>query len=118
MKITINLIPFSTVQGIEIFSRNIISDILKLKKDEEFFILCTEDMPELLNFSQDKVIKMKGLKKKYRKKKTKTFLMKKCISLIRLIEGILFYGFYIGSNTGVRLTKFFIKNLKKRTNIF
>jgi len=39
--------------------------------------------------------------------------MKKCISLIRLIEGILFYGFYIGSNTGVRLTKFFIKNLKK-----
>jgi len=36
MKIAINLIPFSTVQGIEIFSRNIISDILKLKKMRNF----------------------------------------------------------------------------------
>ncbi len=34
MKIGINLIPFSSVQGIEIFSKNIISNLLKLKKDE------------------------------------------------------------------------------------
>jgi len=67
MKIGINLIPFSTVQGIEIFSKNIISNLLKLKKDKEFFILGAEDSPELLNFSQAKVIKIKGFKNKYTK---------------------------------------------------
>jgi len=65
MKIGINLIPFSTVQGIEIFTKNIILNILRLKKDEEFFILSAENSPELLNFPQAKIIKIKGLKNKY-----------------------------------------------------
>ena len=64
MKIAINLIPFNSVQGIEIFSKNIISNLLKLKKDEIFFILGAEDSPDLFNFSQVKVIKIKGLKNK------------------------------------------------------
>ena len=34
MKIAINLIPFSTVSGIEIFSKNIVSSLLKLKENE------------------------------------------------------------------------------------
>jgi glycosyltransferase involved in cell wall biosynthesis len=67
MRIGINLIPFSTVQGIEIFSENIISELLKLKKDEEFFIFGSENMPELLMFSEVKPIKIKGLKVKYSK---------------------------------------------------
>jgi glycosyltransferase involved in cell wall biosynthesis len=67
MRIGINLIPFSTVQGIEIFSKNIISESLKLKKDEEFFILGSENMPELLMFPKVKLIKIKGLKGKYGK---------------------------------------------------
>ena len=57
MKIAINLIPFSTVQGIEIFSKNIILSLLKLKENEEFFILGSENMPEMLNFSEAQLIK-------------------------------------------------------------
>jgi len=65
MKIAINLIPFSSVQGIEIFTKEIISSILKLKKkDDEFFILASEDLPQLLNFPQTTTIRIKGLKKK------------------------------------------------------
>ncbi len=67
MKIGINLIPFSTVQGIEIFSRNLILNLLKFKKEEEFFILGSENMPELLDFPKTKLIKIKGLKVKYSK---------------------------------------------------
>ena len=67
MRIGINLIPFSSVQGIEIFSRNLILNLLKLKKDEEFFILGSENMPELLDFPQVELIKIKGLKVKYSK---------------------------------------------------
>lgn len=66
MKIGINLISFSSIQGTEIFAKNIISNLLKLKKnDEEFFILSAKDSPELLNFPQAKIIKIKGLKNKY-----------------------------------------------------
>jgi len=65
MRIGINLIPFSTVQGIEIFSRNLILNLLNLKKDEEFFIFSAENLPQLLDFSQIKTIKIKYLKIKH-----------------------------------------------------
>ena len=67
MKIGINLIPFSTVQGIEIFSKNIISQFLKLKKDEEFLIICSEDLPNLFNNLNVNCIKIKKLKSKLAK---------------------------------------------------
>ncbi|MBL7142207.1 MAG: glycosyltransferase family 4 protein [Candidatus Pacebacteria bacterium] len=67
MRIAINLIPFSSIQGTEIFLKNIISNILKFKKNEKFFIFCTEDLPPLLNFPQLETIKIKGLKFKYGK---------------------------------------------------
>lgn len=67
MKIAINLIPFSSVQGIEIFAKNILLELLKLDKDEEFFILSSESLPDLLHFPQAKLIKIKGLKIKYTK---------------------------------------------------
>ena len=66
MRIAINLIPFSTVQGIEIFSKNIVLSLLKLKENEEFFILGSENMPEIFNFSQAQWIK-RELKFKYSK---------------------------------------------------
>jgi glycosyltransferase involved in cell wall biosynthesis len=66
MKIAINLIPFNSVQGIEIFTKNIISELLKFKKkDDEFLILGSENMPKLLDFSQIEMIKIKNLKFKY-----------------------------------------------------
>jgi len=67
MKICINLIRFSSsIQGIEIFTRNIILNLLKIKKDEEFFTLCMEDLPESLNFPKTKIIEIGGFfKKKY-----------------------------------------------------
>lgn len=67
MRIGINLIPFSSIQGIEIFTANIISNLIKLRKNEDFLIFCSEDLPELLNFSYSKVIKIRGLKLKYSK---------------------------------------------------
>ena len=67
MKIAINLIPFSTISGIEIFSKNLILNLLKIKGDEEFYILGSENMPELLDFPQVELIKIKGLKVKYSK---------------------------------------------------
>lgn len=67
MRIAINLIPFTTIQGIEIFSRNLILNLLKLKKNEEFFILSSENTPELLNFLEVKLIKINRLKVKYTK---------------------------------------------------
>jgi len=67
MKIAINLIPFFSIQGIEIFSKNIILNLLKLKKDEQFFILATENLPDIFDFSQPRIIKVKGIKSKSRK---------------------------------------------------
>ena len=66
MRIGINLIPFSTVQGVEIFSKNIILSLLKLKRDEEFYILGSENMPEIFNFPEAQLIKRR-LKFKYSK---------------------------------------------------
>lgn len=65
MKIAINLIPFSSVQGTEIFTKNIIKNLIKIKKkDDEFFIFISENLPELLNFPQATTIKIKGLARK------------------------------------------------------
>jgi len=65
MKIAINLISFSSVQGTEIFTKNIIKNLIKTKKgDNDFFIFTSENLPELLNFPQAKIIKIKGLKRK------------------------------------------------------
>jgi len=35
MRIAINLIPFIAVSGIEVFTRNLILNLLKVKKDKE-----------------------------------------------------------------------------------
>lgn len=65
MRIAVNLIPFTTIQGIEIFSKNLLSKLLNFKKNEEFFILSSENIPELFNLDEIKLIKIKGLKRKY-----------------------------------------------------
>ena len=65
MKIGINLIPFSTVQGIEVFSKNIISNLINCGKNEEFFILAGEDLPDLLHFPMARIFRIKSLKNKY-----------------------------------------------------
>lgn len=67
MRIGINLIPFDAVQGIEIFSKNIVSHLLRLKKDEKFLIFGSENMPELFDFPAAQLIKIKGLNTKYSK---------------------------------------------------
>lgn len=67
MRIGINLIPFSDIQGIEIFSKNIILNFLKLKKDEEFLIFGSENIPELFDFFEVELIKIKGLNNKHSK---------------------------------------------------
>jgi glycosyltransferase involved in cell wall biosynthesis len=67
MRIGINLIPFSSVQGIEIFSRNIISELLKIDHQDEFFILSTENIPDILSFFRARTIEVKGVKIKYSK---------------------------------------------------
>lgn len=71
MKIAINLIPFSSVSGIEIFTKNIIDEFLKFNDNIKFYILSSEDLPDILNFQNKKdrieVIKINGLKKKYSK---------------------------------------------------
>lgn len=66
MKIAINLIPFYNVQGIEIFSQNIILELLKSKSDE-FFILTGEYTPDIFNFPKDNIVKIKGLKSKIKR---------------------------------------------------
>jgi len=65
MKIAINLIPFSSVQGVEIYSQNIIKNFLEAD-DNDFFIFASEDLPSILDFSRTKTIKIE-LKKKYSK---------------------------------------------------
>jgi glycosyltransferase involved in cell wall biosynthesis len=67
MRIAINLIPFRSIEGPETFRKNIISNLLKFKSDEEFFILCSENLPELSNFSGATIIKIENLTTKYRK---------------------------------------------------
>jgi len=65
MKIAINLIPFSSVQGIEIYSQNIIKCFLKLSNDD-FFIFTSNDLPKILNFNKLNTIRV-NLKQKYKK---------------------------------------------------
>ena len=72
MKIAINLIPFKNVSGIEIFTKNIIDEFLKLSDDNiKFYILGSENLPNVLNFQKREdrveVIKINGLRKKYSK---------------------------------------------------
>jgi len=67
MRIAINLIPFSSVQGVEVFAGNIISNFIKIKENNDFFVFCSENLPELLNFPQAKTIKIKKLTAKYSK---------------------------------------------------
>ena len=66
MKIAINLIPFCSVQGVEIFAQNIITNLLKIGKDN-FLILMTEDSPDIFNFPEANIIRIKGLKGKIKK---------------------------------------------------
>ncbi len=62
-RIAINLIPFSSVQGTEIFSQNIISNLLDKNKNNDFVILISEETPGILNFSNVETIKIKKSKK-------------------------------------------------------
>jgi glycosyltransferase involved in cell wall biosynthesis len=66
MRIAINLIPFYSIQGIETFAQNIIAELLKLSRDE-IFILTAEDSPNIFNFQNANVVKIKRLKGKFKK---------------------------------------------------
>jgi len=67
MRIAINLIPFSSWQGTEVFAKNIIIELLQITKDIVFFILASETLPDLLTFPNIKILVIKGLKYKYSK---------------------------------------------------
>jgi glycosyltransferase involved in cell wall biosynthesis len=67
VRIGINLIPFTSVSGIEIFSQNLIENLLKFKKDEDFFIFTSKEATKLFNFPEARLIKIKRLRIKYSK---------------------------------------------------
>lgn len=67
MRIAINLIPFSSWQGTEVFAKNIILELLQIAKDTEIFVLASETLPNLLTFPNVKILVIKGLKYKYLK---------------------------------------------------
>ena len=59
MRIAINLIPLSGIQGIPVFAQNITLALLKENKGDDFFIFGTEDAPDIFNFPGGKFIKIK-----------------------------------------------------------
>jgi len=67
MKVAINLIPFSSWQGTEVFAKNIIIEFLQIAENMEIFILAPENLPDLLTFPNVKILRIKGLKYKYPK---------------------------------------------------
>jgi glycosyltransferase involved in cell wall biosynthesis len=66
-RVAINLIPFTSVQGTEIFTKNLVSNFTQDKEDFEFIILESEETPEILKFSNFKTITIKNLNFKFGK---------------------------------------------------
>jgi len=50
MKIVVNLSPFSGIQGLEIFAKNIVLELIKLSREQKFFVFDTENLPDLFDF--------------------------------------------------------------------
>ena len=67
MRIAINLIPFHSVQGIEVFTKNIVSELMRLAPKVHFSILASDNLPEYLSFEGAEIVKTKGLISKYSK---------------------------------------------------
>jgi len=68
MKIGLNLIPFTSVQGTEVYIKNILSNVLNIAKDDEFYIFQSERVPSFLkfgNFNNVREVLIKGLARKY-----------------------------------------------------
>lgn len=83
MRIAVNLIPFFSVQGIEIYAQNLVSNLIKIDRRDDFFILISEDAPQLFNFPQANFIKIKGLKGKYGKILKAVYLQFKIYPLLK-----------------------------------
>lgn len=76
MKIGINFAPFNSIQGIEIFSKNIVSSLSKMKNQEdELIIFSSNDTPDFLFFPEIKTIKMKSFRNKYLKNVYQQFFL-------------------------------------------
>lgn len=55
MKIAINLLPFMSYQGTEIFTVNIIQELIKVARDEQIIIIKHNFSPKWLNFEGENV---------------------------------------------------------------